>query len=299
MQEGQALFRDKKYKEAGAKFAAAADRWPDTPLEEDALFLEGESEFFSDQYPKAHDTYGGLLKKYTNTRHLDVAIRREFAMGIYWEQLYDAHPTWPTTPNMSDNSRPMFDTFGYAIQAYERVRLYDPTGPLAPLSLLVLGNAYFRHGQYENAAYNYELLMKEYPNSEHQLRAHLLGLQAKMRVYQGTLYPSIPLNEAKKIADQTITQFGDKLGPERERVLRARAQINEEKANREFVLAEYYEKHKYYGAARMYYQSAIKEYPGTEKAKEAQTRLEKIRNEPDVPPNYFKWLTGMFESKKG
>ncbi len=164
--------------------------------------------------------------------------------------------------------------------------------------MLALGNAYFRHGQYENAAYNYDLLMKEYPNSEHQLRAHLLGLQAKMRVYQGTLYPSIPLNEAKKIADQTLTQFGDKLGPERERVLRARAQIIEEKANREFVLAEYYEKHKYYGAARMYYQGAIKEYPGTEKAKEAQARLEKIRNEPDVPPNYFKWLTGMFESKK-
>jgi outer membrane protein assembly factor BamD (BamD/ComL family) len=298
MQEGQALFRDKKYKEAGAKFAMAADRWPDTPLEEDALFLEGESEFFSDQYPKAHDTYGGLLKKYTNTRHLDVVVRREFAMGIYWEQLYDANPSWPVTPNMTDNSRPMFDAFGYAIQAYERVRLHDPTGPLAAVSLLALGNAYFRHGQYENAAYNYDLLMKEYPNSEHQVRAHLLGLQAKMRVYQGTLYPGIPLNEAKKIADRAITQFGEKLGPERERVLRARAQILEEKANREFVQGEYYENHKYYGAARMYYQSAIKDYPGTEKAKEAQVRMEKIRNEPDVPPNYFKWLTGMFESKK-
>jgi TolA-binding protein len=298
MQEGQALFRDKKYKEAGAKFAAAAERWPDTPLEEDALFLEGESEFFSDQYPKAHDTYGGLLKKYTNTRHLDVVVRREFAMGIYWEQLYDANPSWPVTPNLTDNSRPMFDAFGYAIQAYERVRLHDPTGPLAAVSLLALGNAYFRHGQYENAAYNYDLLMKEYPNSEHQLRAHLLGLQAKMRVYQGTLYPGIPLKEAKKIADQTVKQFGDKLGGERERVLRAQSQILEEEANREFVQAEYYEKHKYFGAARMYYQSAIKHYPGTEKAKESQARLEAIRNEPDVPPNYFKWLTGMFGSKK-
>ena len=106
------------------------------------------------------------------------------------------------------------------------------------------------------------------------------------------------MNEAKKIADQTVKQFGDKLGPERERVLRAQAQILEEKANREFVLAEYYENHKYFGAARMYYQSTIKTYPGTEKAKEAQTRMEKIRNEPDEPPNYFKWLTGMFGSKR-
>ncbi len=71
MKEGETLFRDKKYAEAAAKFATAVDRWPDSPLEEDALFLKAESEFFSDQYPKAHDTYGGLLKKYANTRHLD------------------------------------------------------------------------------------------------------------------------------------------------------------------------------------------------------------------------------------
>ena len=298
MLEGRALFSDKKYKEAGIKFAAAADRWPDTPLEEDALFMEGESEFFSDQYPKAHDTYGGLLKKYTNTRHLNVVVRREFAMGIYWEQLYDANPSWPTTPNLTDGSKPMFDTFGYAIQAYERVRLNDPTGPLAPLSLLVLGNAYFRHGQYENAAYNYDLLMKEYANSEHQLRRHLLGLQAKMRIYQGTMYPSVPLNQAKTIADETLKQFGSKLGPERERVLRARGQIIEEKANRDFQLGQYYENHKYYAAARMYYQHAVKEYPDTEKGKEARQRLEQIRNEPDVPPSYFKWITGVFQAKK-
>ena len=42
----------------------------------------------------------------------------------------------------------------------------------------------------------------------------------------------------------------------------------------------------------------IDEYPSTEKAKEARTRLEQIRNEPDEPPNHFAWLTGLFESKK-
>ncbi len=298
MQEGQALFRDKKYKEAAAKFATAAARWPDSPLEEDALFLKGESEFFFDQYPKAHDTYGGLLKKYSNTRHLDTVVRREFAIGQYWEQLQTAKPAWPVTPNVTDGGRPLFDTFGYAIQAYERVRMNDPTGPLADDSLMALGNAYFRRGQFENAAYNYDLLRKEYPNSEHQMKAHELGLQAKMRIYQGTMYVGAPLNDAEKIANQALAQYGEKLGPERERVAQARAQIIEEKANREFTLAQYYEQRKSYGAARMYYKSLIDEYPATEKAKEARTRLEKIRNEPDTPPNRFEWLNKMFESKK-
>jgi TolA-binding protein len=298
MQEGEALFRDKKYKEAAAKFATAADRWPDSPLEEDALFLKAESEFFSDQYPKAHDTYGGLLKKYANTRHLDAVSAREFALGRYWEQIYDAHPSWPVTPNVTDNSRPLFDTFGYAIQAFERIRQHDPTGPLADASLMALGNAYFRRGRYEEAAYNYDLLRKEYPNSKHQMKAHLLGLHAKMRIYQGTAYDETPLRDAGKIADQTLKQFGDKLGDERPRIEQARLQVIEEKANRDFTRAQYYDQRACYGAARLYYNSVIDEYPSTQRAKEARTRLDQIRTEPDEPPNRFAWLTGLFESKK-
>lgn len=299
MQEGKALYSEKKYKEAAAKFATAADRWPDTPLEEDALFMQGESEFFADNYSKAHDTFGGLLKKYTNTRHLDTVMSREFAIGRFWEQLYTEKPSWPVTPNFTDNNKPMFDTFGYAVQAFERVRLNDPTGPLADASLLALGNAYFRRGQFENAAYNYDLLRKEYPNSKYQKSAHVLGLQAKMRIYQGTMYVQGPLDDAKKIADQTLTQFDEKqLGQDRERLMRARAQILEEKANREFALAEYYSQKQYYGAARMYYQGVIENYPGTERAAQSKARMEAIRNEPDSPPNHFAWLTEMFDSKK-
>jgi outer membrane protein assembly factor BamD (BamD/ComL family) len=296
--ESDAALRVKKFTDAGVKFATVADRWPDSPLEEDALFLQGESEFFSDQYPKAHDTFGGLLKKYTNTRHLDIVMSREFALGRYWEQLYDAKPTWPTTPNVTDGTRPMFDTFGYAVQAYERIRQHDPTGPLAHHSLFALGNAYFRRGQFEDAAYNYDLLRKEYPNSNHQMAAHLLGLQCKMRVYQGAWYDGAALKDAKKIADQTLSQFGDKLGDERERVTRARAQIIEEQANREFTFAQYYDQHEDYRAARIYYRRVISGYAGTQKAKEAEERIEQIKGLPDVPPSRFAWLTGLWGGDK-
>lgn len=297
MQEGKSLFDAKKYKEAAAKFATAADRWPDSPLEEDALFLQGESEFFADLYSKAHDTYGGLLKKYSNTRHLDTVAAREFAIGRYWEQKYNAHPTWPITPNLTDSSLPRFGTFSSTIQAYERVRMNDPTGPLADSSVMALGNAYFRQGQYDAAAEQYDVLRKEYPNSKHQMSAHLLDLQAKMRIYQGDAYDETPLKAAGKIANQALTQFGDKLGEERERVARAEAQIREEKANRDFLRGEYYAKHKYYGAARVYYKSVIDEYPTTDKAKQARARMEEYRNEPDEPPSRLAWLTRMFGGK--
>ena len=280
------------FKQARAKFASAVDRWPDSPLEEDALFLQSESEFFADQYPQAHDTIGGLLKKYPNTRHLDTVITRQFAIGRYWEQLYTANPSWPVTPNVTDNSRPVFDAFGYAVQAYERVRIYDPKGPLADASLMALGNAYFLRGQWGDAAYNYDLLIKEYPYSKLQLKAHLFALQANMRRYQGAAYDETPLKDSAKLAKTTLGQFGDKLGSERERVAKAQAQIEEEKANRDFIRAQYYEGRRCYGAARLYYNSVIDEFPATESARKAKVALEKIRNEPDEPPAFFESLFG-------
>lgn len=298
MDEGRALFNEKKYTEAAAKFAIAAKRWPDSPMEEDALFSRGECEFFTDQYPKSHDTYGGLLKKYSNTRHLNIVATREFTIGQYWEQLQNKKPLWLLAPNMTDNSRPLFDTEGSAIKAYERVRLNDPTGPLADDSLMAMGNAYFRAGRFEDAAYNYDQLRKEYPNSDHQAKAHILALQAKMRIYQGTMYVSDPLDDAEKIANETLTQFGDKLGDERQRIVEARAKIIEEKANRLFAFGQFYEGRRCGRAARMYYQNVIKDYPSTAMAKQAKERLESIRNMPDDPPNYFKWVGDILEPKK-
>jgi TolA-binding protein len=297
--DGKELFAQKKYMEAAAKFKTAADRWPDTPLEEDALFLEAESYFFADEYVKAHDAFEILFKKYNNTRHLETAVSREFAIGRFWEQLHDAKPLWVIQPNLTDKGRPWFDTFGYALKAYQNVRMYDPTGPLADQSVMAIGTAYFRRDDFENAALEFDQLRKDYPNSDHQMLAHVLGLQAKMRVYQGDMYDKTALKEAHEIADSALTQFGPKLGEEQARMIKSRSQIVEEEANRLYVLGQYYEKNKYHRAARFYYQSVIDEYPRTEKSELAKQRLAAIRDKPDQPPNHVKWLTDLLpESKK-
>jgi len=296
LQEGEALFRQGKYAEAIAKFKTAVARWPDSTIEEDALFLLAECYFFTDKYPRAEDTYARLLKKYDNTRYLDTVVARLFAIGRYWEQYYREHPEWVIQPNLFDRSRPWFDTFGNAIAAYEKVRLHDPIGPLADDAVMATANAYFVKGEYENAAYHYRLLRKEYPNSDFQVPAHILGLQAVMRVYQGEHYDGDPLQEAEEIAQQALTQFGNQLGEEKARMQQAAAAIKEMKARRDWAMGQYYEQKSYYGAARTYYQNLINNYPDTQHAALARRRLEEISNKPDVPPNRFKWLTSLFPS---
>ncbi len=297
-QQGETLFRDKKYAEAAEEFKTAAARWPDSILEEDALFMLGESYFFTDQYPEAHDTYTKLLKKHENTRYLETVVAREFAIGRYWEQLYQADPDWPITPNLTDPSRPRFDAYSKALAAYQNVRLYDPTGPLADDALMATANAHFVHGEYEDASYYYDQLRKEYPQSEHQLAAHLLAVQAKLRFYQGPDYDGTPLEDARTIAEQTLTQFGGRLGEEKERLLKTYRQILELQAARDWNMAQYYEAKRYYGAARRYYHLLIKEYPDTRHAQMALARLEEMRGLPDEPPNRFGWLISLFPEEK-
>lgn len=291
--EGLRLFREKKYDEAAKQFATAADRWPDTSLEEDAMFWRAESLFFGDRYAAAHEAYDKLLKKYTYSRYLDKAVARQFAIGRYWEQFQAAEPHWPTTPNLFDKTRPLFDTWGHALKAYESVRMNDPTGPLADDALMAEANAYFIRGRYEDAALNYDMLRTEYPKSEHQKNAHLLGIEAKQRMYQGPLYDGTPLKEAAELADQTLIRFGPTLGADRERLIEAKNRMIAEQAERDRAVGQYYEKNGYYGAARYYYSSLIEKYPHTPAAAQARQRLEQIKDLPAEPPDRLQWLTNL------
>ena len=296
--EGEALFLAKKYAEAAPKFHTASWRWPDSTLEENALFLEGECYFFDAQYGKAEDAYDALLKQHGNTRYIDTVIWRLFAMARYWEQLDAVQPHWAVTPNFNDKTRPWFDSWGNAIGAYESIHLHDPRGPLADSAVMAMANMYFRAGQYEDAAFHYDILRKDYPKSKYQLRAHLLGLESKMRMYQGPLYDVQPLKDADEIAAQTLKQFRGRLGDEEAKVRQTRGRIVELRAQREWVMGQYYDNKKYYAAARQYYKFLVDNYPRTVYAEQARDRLDKIRNEPDSPANHFKWLTQVFDHER-
>jgi len=296
LKEGEALFAKKEYDEAASKFKAAGKRWPDSPLQEDAMFMTGESFFFADDYAKAQSSYESLLKKYDNSRHLDTTVKRVFQIGQYWEDMFRKEAHWPVTPNVMDSTQPTFDTFGHALKSYEIVRLNDPTGPLADDSLMATANAYFAKGRFEDAAFHYDVLRNEYPNSQHQAQAHVLAVQSKLQVYQGANYDDTPLSEADEIADQALTQFRGQLGDEATRIAEARNRIVVQQAERQWEMAQYYETKNYFGAARMYYNTILEKYPRTPYAQEARERLAQIQSEPDVPPNRYKWLTDWFKS---
>jgi outer membrane protein assembly factor BamD (BamD/ComL family) len=293
--KGEELFRQQKFADAAEAFDEAVDRDPDSDIEQDAMYYLAESYFWANEYSKAVSKYGDLLEKYPNTQHLDKVVRRQFDIARYWEKHHAYEPHWVTTPNAFDDTRPWFDTLGNAIKTYENIRLKDPTGPLADDAIMATANSYFLRGRYSDADYHYNLLRTEYPQSEHQFEAHLLGLQSKIRKYQGPNYDGTPLEEAKKLVKQIKQQFGVELSAEeRERLNTQTAQLNEALAERDYVVATYYDETEHYGSAKYYYAKIAREYPTSSLGTKSRERYEQIRDLPDHPTTQVGWFLKMW-----
>jgi len=296
--QAEAAMRAGNFDEALSNYEEAAENWPDSPLEEDAMFMIGECHFFSERFPKAFTAYEELLKKYKRSRHLEKVVLREFEIGQYWVARHDQDPSYPFTPNFTDKRRPRLDTLGQARRAFSRVRLNDPTGKLADDSLMATAGSHFKRGDFDDAAYHYTLLVREYPKSEHQYDAHILGIQSHLRVYQGPEYDKTPLVEAERLMEQALRQFPQQPPEQRRRLEIVRAQITEALAKRDLNTAEFYQNKGFTDGARQYYQEIIRDYPETPIAQQAHQRLAELHGEPGLPPNRFTWISAVFPEQK-
>ena len=108
-------------------------------VEERAQFMLAESLFMQGLFPKASDAYAQLVQRYPSTRHLDNVTRRQFFIARAWLGFkasdfktggdidlagYEAAtaaadpkaaPDQPPFLNISDKSKPTFDTAGRAL----------------------------------------------------------------------------------------------------------------------------------------------------------------------------------------
>jgi outer membrane protein assembly factor BamD (BamD/ComL family) len=274
--------------------AEAAERWPDYTLEQNALYFAGESYFFADLYPKSNDSFELLLKHHPNSRYLDQVQQRRFAIAQFWLEEYSkSQPGWYVV-NVTDSTRPKMDLFGHSMKIFDRIRLDDPTGKLADDATLALANAYFARGKYFKADEYYTDLRKTFPSSEHQFTAHFVGLKTKLLIYEGPDYGGAVLDDAEKLIETIRRQFPVEAERERDYLRNAFAEARYKKAEREYLMAEYYDNKAEYGAAKEYFAVVLNDYGDTPFAMKARDRVAELGGLPDVPPQRFEWLVNAF-----
>jgi outer membrane protein assembly factor BamD (BamD/ComL family) len=296
MLEGKA--RADRFVEAAASYGAAAKSWPDSALQEDALFMVAECQFFADRYAKAESEYAALMKKYPSTRHLDRVAARRFAIATYWLDRHRRDPRWILSPNLTDSEEPRFDTFGNAIKILDTIRLEDPTGKVAADATMAAANALYAARRYEKADHYYTDVRKIYPGSKHAFAAYMLGIQCKLKKYQGPDYDGAPLVEAQELIKEARKLFPREAEGEKGFLDQSAAEILASRAKRDWEVARFYERRSEYRAARVYYESIAREYPQTRLAQDARVRMAAIADRPPTPPQRLAWLAEMFEPPK-
>lgn len=285
--------RREAFEEAGELYAKAAVRGKGFPVEEDALWMNAECHFFADNYAKASDAYGKLVKNYPNTQHLDGVDSRRFKIAEYWVQ-QEKTAGGNFSPNLVDKRFPVLDKFGHAAKLLDRIRFDDPTGELSDDATMALAVAYFERGKYVKADELFSDLRENFPSSQHQFDAHLLGLKAKMLSYEGPDYDGGPLDEAEAIIRSMAAQFPEQTSQQADVLERAFKDIRLQKAQREFALAQYYDRREEYRAARMHYENVQRDFSDTNLAVESESRLAQIKGLPDVPKESLEWLQHAF-----
>ena len=294
--DAQTQYDSGKYEAAEKASKTLAKQYKDTVLEEDALFLQAEAEFAQKRYSKAADTYLELFERFPSTRYMDRATAHMFELSRYWLQFpeivkgsevqtvnfdkpsdtplpaakpqqFDLTRTVPVLPNVSDRTRPWFDTEGRALETLKAIWLHDPTGPLADDALMMTASYYLRRGNFQEADHYYQILREEYPKSPHLEDAFLLGSHVKLMSYQGAAYDGTNLEQAGDLKESTLKLFPN--SGERDRLLEEQRKIAEARAARQWGLVQFYQKKGKDRAVAVTCHTLVDEYPDSKQAAQA------------------------------
>lgn len=268
-------------------------------VREDSMYLLAECYFKQERFSDAKEYYELLLTEYPSTRHLNTSTKRLFAIGRTWlgfPEFATSNDVTPVNlenpratpvpkkqkpphsmvlvPNLTDKSRPAFDTPGSALDALKSIWMYDPRGPLADDAIMMTASHYVRVGNYQEADRYFSMLREEYPNSPHLQTSFVLGSHVKLMSYQGAGYDEKQLEDARQLKESTLRLFPNL--PEKERLKGELVKIEEARAQRLWELVELYGRKRMPKAQIIYAEELLQTYPKSSYAPDARELLAKL-----------------------
>lgn len=277
-------------------------------VREDSMYLLAECYFKQERLSDAKEYYELLLKEYPSTRHLNTSTKRLFAIGRTWLGFPEFATSSDVTPvnlenpratevpkkqkpphsavlvpNLTDKSRPAFDTPGSALDALKSIWMYDPRGPLADDALMMTASHYMRVGNYQEADRYFSMLREEYPSSPHLQTSFVLGSHVKLMSYQGASYDDKQLEDARLLKESTLRLYPNL--PEKDRVKDELAKIEEARAQRLWEQVQLYGRKNLPKAQIIYAQELVSTYPKSSYAPEARELLASLQAPVVVRPS--------------
>ena len=173
----------------------------------------------------------------------------------------------------------MLDTRGDALQALEHVRHHDPTGPLADDAVLRIADEHMGTKDFESAALYYDQLSTDHPKSPFLQGAQLASIDARIKGYLGPQYDGNGLEQARDLIKQTMAAFPDRPAGN-EKLYHTLDLINDQEAERAFVIGDYYQRTGKVISAEYYFGKIRQRWPKSPWATQAKTRLATLAKMP-------------------
>ena len=251
------------YEEARTEYEKLFRFYPDSDLCPEAQFQVGQLYEAMGDYERASKEYQKVIANWRASNLFDKVIAKQYEIADRFYQ-----------QELARLGRFRLLRGRYlrkAIHIYEQVIEDAPFGPAAAQAQYRIAECYFALGQYLEATYEYQKVLDEYPSSEWAGQA-MYGL--------GMCYckQALPAEYDQTLAHKAIEQFelfGEMYpdDPKTDEAGARIAELREEIARQQLVIARFYEKVEKPDSAQIYYRIVVAKYPNTDAAAEARAKL--------------------------
>jgi outer membrane protein assembly factor BamD (BamD/ComL family) len=258
---------------------------------EEAIFYEAECQRLQKNFRGAEETYTKLLVAVPHSQYVQRTCKGMFEIAHVWlkptkDQMDEYQDQiegkrWFITPASYvhfTREMPFLDAEGRAINVLNTIRLHDINGPMGEKALVYLGTINFFRKEYKEADFYFTELYQKYPNSDKAALALKQSIICKQLMTGGTVYDQRTVEESKKLLMVAQGAYPEFNKEENQKWVEHQLKgINIQQADRDFKIAEFYQRTGHPGSAYFYYELVCRRYPNTTYAAQAQQRKTELR----------------------
>ncbi|MEC7839629.1 MAG: tetratricopeptide repeat protein [Chlamydiota bacterium] len=234
----------------------------------DSYYYAGVSLFQVRDYDVANKYFNLYLKEQNNPKFFEEAIKYKFSIA---ELLRGGEPRRPFGPSGLPRFLPAGDT---AVTIYDEVIAAVPSHELAAQSLFYKGCLLWKQHHYRDSVDAFYMLARRFPKHELTPQAYLNV--AKLYHDQSNYEYQNP--DIISLAEINLKKFSEEF-PREEKLAEAEKEVikvREVYARGLYETAQFYERTYKTKASLIYYETAIRQFPGTETEKKCRSRLSSL-----------------------
>jgi len=232
------------------------------PLYPEALIAKAEALIGLKEYDKAHAVLQAYLGEFGGMTLTAEALRLEFVIAETF---------------LSGVKRKVWLIFrvsgeDLAYQILDEISADHADSPLAELAVKTKADHLFKVGDHALAELEYARVLRDYPRSRYQQFALGRSAESALASFAGVEYDEAALVEAEERYNDYRLRYRPQA--DREGVGLILDSIREMRAEKDFLIGQYYDRTDHPGSAIFYYQGVRNGYPETIAAAKATLRLE-------------------------